>query len=1040
MAITKQSSDQQENASPVLLSLDRNGEVALWSIDDGRCLLHNMMAIDGEARGLHLSPRGEYAFIYGHTSFVNVVRVSTLEVVQSVPLPNLAWIGCMAVLEEREGTVEFVMLPVTAGPPIAFVFDENLSKVVSLAPITSDPADKCVSACCRVGQAVWCLSENSVVAIVRKNEGSSSRSRSESGAESGSGSGSGVETAQLIAPILDDKIVKLLPIDEQFVAIYLGSDAVIMYNLKDSSSTRHELPIIDKLRFTRRILSWKGKVLVMDLATNMVQMHNISESVQVKSKMIENVEGVTCSLIVDRGGPRAINGLENGTIQIVALFDAFLAFSGVLNDRVILEGHHSNEITHLSVIGDRLLSGDCRGVLNIWDLNGKVHVRKLTHHFAAIVASFCVSDCRLLVIDQKGRASVVDLETLKFAGFLGTRHVPLLAIKWTTEGDLRVCLVYQDGRIQIWNLMVGNCEKECSSSFLGLDELLQPFKCHHEVHSRFVTGDFLLSTALSWRHPRGVVDPVQVAVIDIRKLLEGIKGMMTKNPDEGQLRQIRFAISFVVSLLLPSEVDEEVDSWAHRLGHGHGRRDVMVGLVGANGNVAIRAPLRDSGWKFSGTISATYYLALAALFELSIDFGEDWDRLRMAFSSRLLESALSADKFPLPSFSYASKYWHDLGEEIRHGSRLLIVQTLARMDEAMLGRVVDYWSTLLLANENNEGRKMNRAAIILGIVAVHRPELLTDNARKMVADSLMSLLMDEKRNLFRAAAIELIGKAYSVWEGHVHALSVFRLLLGWLAGMSQIDESGPVAQLVVPFESAATLDTLDSVRGTLLKLAAAVPQEILPLWLGQDFVAARTTIEKWTTISLLSDLVRQRPHVLRSHVTLAAETACRLVEGGSMVGHTKTRLLAIAMPLVNDLVSSFPTAAYHRDTFRLAAADQGMIRLYDLRGSASVRSFEGHTQPVTALSFSRDGRFLLSYSWGEATLRWWQVPSGLIGFLGGAVRPWHTEVVDPALTTALQQHMEEAEGNEMITFNWNFTDVQIAVAGTVVAVVKIPTN
>jgi WD40 repeat protein len=139
-------------------------------------------------------------------------------------------------------------------------------------------------------------------------------------------------------------------------------------------------------------------------------------------------------------------------------------------------------------------------------------------------------------------------------------------------------------------------------------------------------------------------------------------------------------------------------------------------------------------------------------------------------------------------------------------------------------------------------------------------------------------------------------------------------------------------------------------------------------------------------------------------------------------------------------MSSFPTVAYHRDTFRLAAADQNAIRLYDLRGSASVRAFEGHTQSVTALSFSRDGRFLLSYSWGEATLRWWQVPSGLIGFLGGAVRPWHTEVVNPALTTTLQQQMKEDEKIEMITFNWIATDVQIAVSGTVVAVVKIPTN
>ena len=246
----------------------------------------------------------------------------------------------------------------------------------------------------------------------------------------------------------------------------------------------------------------------------------------------------------------------------------------------------------------------------------------------------------------------------------------------------------------------------------------------------------------------------------------------------------------------------------------------------------------------------------------------------------------------------------------------MIVQTLARMRPSDISQIIQYWQDLLPAAEGaapgGGGRRLNRAAIILGILAVHRPECLDEALRGRLAESLMNLLMDDKRNLFRSAAIELIGKAYPVWQGHVQPLSLFRLLLGWLVNMSVIDERDGAVQLVVPYDSASTIDTLEAVRGTLLKLVRVAPQEIVPRWLGEDFSSSRSLLERWICISLISDLVRAKPVVLRPYLILVVEAVCKLLEGGghslpvsSGTGGGRGRLQLIAMPLLEDLVQAY---------------------------------------------------------------------------------------------------------------------------------------
>jgi U3 small nucleolar RNA-associated protein 21 len=53
-------------------------------------------------------------------------------------------------------------------------------------------------------------------------------------------------------------------------------------------------------------------------------------------------------------------------------------------------------------------------------------------------------------------------------------------------------------------------------------------------------------------------------------------------------------------------------------------------------------------------------------------------------------------------------------------------------------------------------------------------------------------------------------------------------------------------------------------------------------------------------------------------------------------------------------------------------ADDMVIRLYDIVGQRMVRKFEGHTDRITDMCFSEDGKWLLSSSM-DGTLRIWDV-------------------------------------------------------------------
>ena len=68
----------------------------------------------------------------------------------------------------------------------------------------------------------------------------------------------------------------------------------------------------------------------------------------------------------------------------------------------------------------------------------------------------------------------------------------------------------------------------------------------------------------------------------------------------------------------------------------------------------------------------------------------------------------------------------------------------------------------------------------------------------------------------------------------------------------------------------------------------------------------------------------------------------------------------------------------HRDTSLLAViTDDLCIRIFDLESRKTIREFWGHESRITDVTFSKDGRWLISCSL-DSTIRTWDLPSSYL--------------------------------------------------------------
>lgn len=236
----------------------------------------------------------------------------------------------------------------------------------------------------------------------------------------------------------------------------------------------------------------------------------------------------------------------------------------------------------------------------------------------------------------------------------------------------------------------------------------------------------------------------------------------------------------------------------------------------------------------------------------------------------------------------------------------------------------------------------------------------------------------------RRAAVDLIGRGFTIWEPY---LDVSKVLLGLLELCSDADKLVPSMSYGLPLTP--TADSCRTARHALTLIATARPAAFITT---MDREVAKYNSIQQNQQSMNANLTnnvlhRTKPEILRVVDMLIrkmnTEVGDLLVEVMDIIlhcvdpGQLKSKGLFDVFPTIH----TFNQVSHCPVTRRIAVgAKSGAIALYELRSSkCQCQMIAAHGAPVTAIAFSPDGKSLVSYSNAENKLCFWQTSSGIFG-------------------------------------------------------------
>ncbi|KAF9962712.1 hypothetical protein BGZ70_007957 [Mortierella alpina] len=406
-------------------------------------------------------------------------------------------------------------------------------------------------------------------------------------------------------------------------------------------------------------------------------------------------------------------------------------------------------------------------------------------------------------------------------------------------------------------------------------------------------------------------------------------------------------------------------------------RTAALGMKGAYGNIAVQAPPTkqevSGSWQVSPTMTASKLIAILSLSKtiasaqnLNVDM-ETWSK---GYCSAVQDAV--GGKFQPPSLSYLAKYWQDPQVEIQEATKIILLSTIGRMSKSEISSLVKYWSAFLPAAalpDSCSSQYMARSAIILGILGAENAEALPERVRKLVALSLTILLNDDSRISYKVASIDLLAQGFATWQPFIRSDAVLKTMF-----ILAMDSQG--GNTLVYRRARRAITQIASVNPPLF--VTTLPQEIL------DAKKPQERIRLLTFISIFS---RKHPSILYGGIPRLAEAIVKSLD--PTVPQIREMLLPTGTSALLDLVQSFPQLDFHVGTQKLAVGTlEGAIIVYDLHTATRWQILEGHVKAVSAVSFSRDGKTIVSCSIKEGRVRFWQPNPGFFGMLMGGNGLW----------------------------------------------------
>jgi hypothetical protein len=390
----------------------------------------------------------------------------------------------------------------------------------------------------------------------------------------------------------------------------------------------------------------------------------------------------------------------------------------------------------------------------------------------------------------------------------------------------------------------------------------------------------------------------------------------------------------------------------------------MFGSVGASGNISV--PARD-------------YVA--------IDFSSSAVECAVG---ELIHTALSPSRSTTsttttttPSLSVISKYWCDYVGQLERASRALFTHSLHTSTEECIKGVVEHWAAhlthpILAHNDTKHRRPMNRAAIILAIILSHgdprHTHLFTLPLQKAISLSLLEEMRDDRKHLFRIAAVELIGRCHVTVEPFVEHRFYERVVRVWLSDLAgqQTGRQPQTGTVTDPW----THCLQSRIKQSLLFILASEPLYLDRI--AQDMPPG--LVDPGLAMSLFYTLFTGSVTIPGDGAVAVADAVVRCLDPGDV--KRRQRLLPTASPLLFQLVSVCPLLAFHSKRQLLAGGrPDGSVLVWDVKTGSRLVSVRVSVAGTDAVCFSGDGDRVIILSRRDQAIYWFtpvQTPFNLV--------------------------------------------------------------
>ncbi|VDB82793.1 unnamed protein product [Peniophora sp. CBMAI 1063] len=557
----------------------------------------------------------------------------------------------------------------------------------------------------------------------------------------------------------------------------------------------------------------------------------------------------------------------------------------------------------------------------------------------------------LLCISQDGTIAVLDLIDHQFLFMIPGGLTPLS--RMCLKGD-SLLVIYSNGHARLWDARTREFRRA-----LMVDKA-------EEV---LLEGGWIQIPLVS--EPAQTIDGPQSAGAGSRDaattILLDVEAMCLRatrptdssaNLNEASVGELHDVLAAVLTPGLNADVDHicrdklHIEATSVTVGHFSQHSTSLLSAHGA------REP-----WCVSEEVSAVRSLVIVALLRALGHIENDMSKV-ITFYTLHVGSAVGTGYKP-PSLAYLARWWFNRSVDVRGAARALFDAAINNLSLEDTVSLVDSWQHHLPSLQPDVDKKSPTAALALllcGYIAAHKYVLLSSGALNDVSKSIMLYLHDDDASL-KATAVDLSSRGFHIWQQYIDAPTMLRSLVA-LATSTRKEN---ITANVGPQARQAVLNIVTHHTGLFMTT------------ISLDIMNPRDVEQRRSVMQLVAFLIRKRPLLIFPSIPRLVEAVVKSLDPN----HNSDReaVLDSATEILGHIVQTFPTVDFHMASQKLAVGtSEGAIVMYDLKTGTRLYVLEGHKTRPSSISFSPDGRRLVTTAVDEGVVLVWKVGTSLTSF------------------------------------------------------------